>query len=136
MVGRQDQQQGIGAAGGGLQGGDRHGGGGVAAQGFQEDAGGLHADLAQLLSHDEAVILVADQQGRGQLRQALKPLVGLLQQGLIALAGQGPVLLGIAGPGEGPQAGAGAAAEDHRNQGSGGHGCRGVGSGTNGFHST
>ena len=136
MVGRQDQQQGIGAAGGGLQGGDRHGGGGVAAEGFEEDAGRLHANLAQLLGHDEAVILVADQQGGRQLRQALQPQLGLLQQGVIALAGQGPVLLGITGAGEGPEAGAGAAAKDHRNQGGGGHGCRGVCSGTNRPHST
>jgi hypothetical protein len=45
-------------------------------------------------------------------------------------------LLGITGAGEGPEAGAGAAAKDHRNQGGGGHGCRGVCSGTNRSHST
>lgn len=38
---------------------------------------------------------------------------GLLQQGFLATAGQGPVLLGIGGPGEGLEPGAGAAAKDY-----------------------
>ena len=98
MVGGEHQQQGVGAAGGGLQGGHRHGRGGVAAARFEQDRRRLGADLAHLLGHDEAVVLVADQQGRRQMRQPLQPLLGLLQQGGVAVAGQGPVLLGITGP--------------------------------------
>jgi len=40
----------------------------------------------------------------------------LLQQGPVVVAGQGPVLLGIAGAGQGPEPGAGAAAKDDRNK--------------------
>ena len=98
MVGGEHQQQRVIAAGGGLQGGHGYGGGGVTAHGLQQDAGRFDADLAHLLGHDEAVVLVADQQGRRQMRQPLQPLLGLLQQGGVAVAGQGPVLLGIAGP--------------------------------------
>jgi len=38
---------------------------------------------------------------------------GLLQQGLVPLTGEGPVLLGVGGAREGPEARAGAAAQDH-----------------------
>jgi len=61
VVGGEHQQQRIVAAGGNLQGGDGHGGCGIAAHRLQQDAGRLHADLAHLLGHDEAVVLVADQ---------------------------------------------------------------------------
>ena len=46
-----------------------------------------------------------------QIPQALQRLLGLLQQGVLAVAGQGPVLLGIAGPRQGPKPRASAAAE-------------------------
>ena len=74
--------------------------------------------------------------GGGEGWQALQALLGLLQEGVVRAAGQGPVLLGIAGPGEGPEAGAGAAAEDHRDQGSRCHGCRGCVMQTCGGYST
>ena len=121
VVGGQHQQQRVLAMGRGLQGRDRHGRRGVAAHRFQQDPGRLHTDLAHLLGHDEAVLLVADQQRCPQAVQALQPLLGLLQQGLVAIAGQGPVLLGVGGAGQGPQPGARAAAQDHRDQGTGAH---------------
>ena len=49
-----------------------------------------------------------------------EPLLCLLEQGFLTGAGQGPILLGVAGTGEGPEARARSAAEDHRYQG--GHG--------------
>jgi len=50
-----------------------------------------------LLSDDEAVILVADQQRGAQIGEPFEPLLGLLQQGFFAQAGQGPVLAWIGG---------------------------------------
>ena len=98
MVGGEHQQQGVGAAGGGLQGGDCHGRGRVAAARFEQDRRRLRADLAHLLGHDEAVVLVADQQGRRQVGQPAEALLGLLQQGGFAAAGQGPILFRVTSP--------------------------------------
>ena len=122
VVRRQDQQQGVIALGRGLKCRHRHRRGRVAAYRLQQDPRRFYADLAHLLGHDEAVIFIADQQWRCQPLQALQSLLGLLQQGFLAAAGQGPILLRIAGAREGPQPGARAAAEDHRNQGADGHG--------------
>jgi hypothetical protein len=116
VVGRQHQQQWILPLGRGLQGRHRHRWTGVAADGLQQDAGELNADLAHLLGHDEAVVLVADQQRRRKPGQTLQALLGLLQQGFFAIAGQGPVLLGVAGPRQRPKPRACAAAQDHRNK--------------------
>ena len=80
VIRRQHQQQGVLAVGRGLQCGHRHRRGGVAAHRFQQDRIGLHADLPHLFSHDEAVVFIADQQGSCKGVQALKPLLGLLQQ--------------------------------------------------------
>ena len=98
VVGGQHQQQRVGAAGAGLEGRHGHGGSGVTTHRLQQNAGGFHVDLAHLLSHDEAVVFVADQQRGRQGRQPLEALVGLLKQRFITAASQGPVLLGIAGP--------------------------------------
>ena len=62
MVCREHQQQGIIPLGRGLQRCNRHRRGGIAANRLQQDRLGLHADLAQLLGHDEAVVFIADQQ--------------------------------------------------------------------------
>ena len=62
VVCRQHQQQGIFPMGGGLQRCYRHRRSGIAADRLQQDRLGLHADLAQLLGHDEAVVFIADQQ--------------------------------------------------------------------------
>ena len=72
--------------GGGLQRCYRHRRGGIAADRLQQDRLGLHADLAQLLGHDEAVVFIADQQGCAEARQALQALLGLLQQGVFSRA--------------------------------------------------
>ena len=120
MILRQRQQQRVVALGCGLQSRHRHRRRGVAADRLQQDPRQLHADLAHLLGHDEAVALVADQQRRRQAGQPLQPLLRLVQQGLLTVAGQRPVLLGVACPRQGPELRAAAAAEDHRNQGYGG----------------
>jgi hypothetical protein len=54
--------------------------------------------------------------------QAAQALMGLLEQGGVAFSCQGPVLLGIGGAREGPQARAGAAAEQEGDQRWCGHG--------------
>ena len=122
VVGGEHQQQRIVAPGGGLQGGHGYGRGGVAADGFQQDGGGVSADLPHLFGHDEAVVFVADQQGRGQAFEPVEPLLGLLQQGFFASASEGPILLGITRPRERPQPGAGATAEDDGDELALGHG--------------
>ena len=63
VVCRQHKEQGIFPMGGGLQRCYRYRRGGIAANRLQQDRLRLHADLAQLLGHDEAVVFIADQQG-------------------------------------------------------------------------
>ena len=99
VVGSEHQQQRVIARGHGLEGGNGHGRCGVAAHGLQQDRRGIHADLAHLLGHDEAVVFVADQQRRLEICNSLQTLLGLLQQGLFALAREGPVLLRVTRPG-------------------------------------
>jgi hypothetical protein len=82
----------------GLQGRHRYRRCGVAAHGLQQDARRLHADLPHLLGHDEAMVFVADQQRGMQPVDPLQTLNGLLQQGFVRGARQGPVLLGVTGP--------------------------------------
>ena len=62
------------------------------------------------------MVLIADHERRGQAWQPLKTLLGLLQQGVSPCTGQRPVLLRVAGAGEGPKAGARTSAEDHRHK--------------------
>ena len=78
MVGGEHQQQRVLTTGCGLECGDGHGRSRVAPHGLQQDRAGLLADLAHLLGHDEAVVVVADQQGRRQVVESLQPLLGLL----------------------------------------------------------
>jgi len=120
VVGGEHEQQGVSPKAVGMEGRHRDRRSRVAADRLQQDSRRFHTDLAHLLGHDEAVALVADQQRRRQIAEALQPLLRLLQQRVLAFTGQGPILLGVAGPRQGPQAGAGAAAEDDWHQGGAG----------------
>jgi hypothetical protein len=117
MISRQNQKQGIFAPGRSLQGCDSHGRRSVAARGFQKDCGWLNGDLPHLFGNDKAMVFVADQERRGQSWQAMQSKDRLLEQALVAVAGQGPVLLGVGSSGEGPETGACAATENDWNQG-------------------
>ena len=66
MVRRQHQQERVIAVGGGLQCGHGHRWSGVASHRLQQDRVGFNAQLAHLFRHDEAVVLIADQQGSRQ----------------------------------------------------------------------
>ena len=116
MVGGQDQQQGVLSAGGGFQSGYGHCRCGIAAHRFKQNGGRFNADLPQLLGHNETVVFVTDEQGWGQAGKAFQPLLGLLQQGLVVVAGKSPILLWVAGAGQGPESGACASAKDDWNK--------------------
>ena len=85
VIRRQHQQQRVVAVGGGLQRRQRDGRGGVAPHRLQQNRIRFNSDLAHLLSHDEAVAFVADQQWCRQGIQTGEPLVGLLQQRCITV---------------------------------------------------
>ncbi len=89
---------------------------GVAAHRLQQHRGRLGADLAQLVEHQEAVFLVADDQRRAQLEaragQPAQPRRGLLEQA--GAARQHQELLREAGPRQRPQPRARAPGHDHR----------------------
>ncbi|MNO61273.1 hypothetical protein D3C76_519170 [compost metagenome] len=91
VVGGQHQHQLVTAFADQFHGGDGHGRCGIAAEGFHQNALGLQLQVGQLLVDDEAVVLVADHDGR------VHPIEyqageGLLEQGVFA--GQGQELLG------------------------------------------
>ena len=82
----------IGAIGRGMQGRQRHRRRGVAAHRLQQHGGRWQFQFAQLVEHQETVLLVADDERRrdrdvlgGQRRE---PLGGLLEQALVALQHQ------------------------------------------------
>jgi hypothetical protein len=99
VVGGQYKQQGVLAAGGGFQGGYSHRRCGIAAHRFKQNGSRFYADLPQLLGHDETVVFVTDKQGWSQAGKPFQPLLGLLQQGFVVVAGKSPVLLWVAGAG-------------------------------------
>lgn len=111
LVGRHHQQDGVAPFLGGDEGGELHGGGGVAAHGLEHDAVCAFADLAQLLGNDEAVFFVGDDDGAGGFNaETVEPARGDLQQGFGA--GERQELLGVGFAGGRPQAGAGTTGED------------------------
>ena len=115
LVGRRHHQHRIGTAIERLQCRQRQRGRGVAAHRLQQDGTRRLPDLAQLVEHEEAVLLVADDQrgGDGQIvcRQRGQALCGFLEQALVAVA-QHQELLGIACARQRPQPGAAAAGHD------------------------
>ena len=88
----------------------RNGGRGIAADGLEDDRLRRRAELQHLLGHDEAMALVADDDGRREIRQAGDALHRLLQHRL--LADQWQQLLGVQLARERPEPRAGAAGED------------------------
>ena len=121
MVGRQYQQQRVLPPSCGLQccHSDRRRR--VPPHRLQQDGVGFNADLPHLLGHDEAMVLIADQQRCLEAIETLQPLLGLLHQGGITLPAEGPVLLWVTRAGQGPEPRACATAEDHRDQRGAGH---------------
>ena len=99
VVGGQHQQQGVLAARGSFQSGYGHRRCGIAAHRFKQNGCRFNADLPQLLGHDETVVFVTDEEGWGQAGKPFQPLLGLLQQGFVVVAGKSPVLLWVAGAG-------------------------------------
>lgn len=91
LVGRHDEEDGVFAFGGGDEGGKLERGGSVAPDGLEHDAAGDLADLPELLSNDEAVIFIGDDDG-GSYREAsieaIKTACGDLQEGLRARKGE------------------------------------------------
>ena len=102
--------------GGGGQGGQGHGRGGVAGHRFEQGGGQGQADFAQLFSGQEAVVFATDNDRRGQgdavVPELVQALRGLLEQAV--LASQTQKLFGETSARKRPQACAGAAAEDDR----------------------
>ncbi len=82
--------------------------------GSNKMAGGRHAHLAQLLGDQEAVRFVAHDHGRGGVRKAREARRGVLDHG--ALAGERQELLGQQLARQRPEARAGAAGENHRDE--------------------
>ena len=117
VIGGHDHHHRVGILFEQVQGGDGERRCGVASFGFEQDGAGLEADALDLLGHQEAMFLVADEHrgpGMGQLGEAQG---GFLQQG--AVAEQGQQGLGIMLAGQGPQSAACPTGEDH---GMNGHG--------------
>ena len=85
----------------------------VAPGRLQQDGTRGSINLAQLLSHHETVGFVADDDRAGG-PGACQAACGGLQHRLLAHEGQ--QLLGVELAGKGPQAGSGAAGENHGNQ--------------------
>ena len=114
LVSRRHHQDRILPLGGRLQRRQRHGRRGVAAHGLQQQAGWFGLELSQLVEHQESVLFVAHHTGRSDLvaisRQRLKTQVRQLEQRLVALQHQ--ELLGVHGPRQRPQPGAGTAGHD------------------------
>ena len=120
---------GVGRAVGQVQCGQGDGRGGVTARGFQVGSGGGVAYGVQLLSYQEAVIFIGNDDGRrhwlaGAGVQCCRALGGVLQQGVLACERQ--QLLGVSGARQGPQAGARAAAQDDGVEGVWRCGCHGA----------
>ena len=116
LVGGADHEHRVGARFERVQSGQRHRRGGVAAHRFEQGGGRWQLQFTQLVEHQEAVFLVADDAGRGDSnvvgRQRRQPLCGLLEQA--AVAAQHEELLRMLGAREWPQAGAAAAGHDDR----------------------
>jgi hypothetical protein len=115
VVGGQHQRQGVGAALESEHGSDCDRRAGVAPHRLEHDVG-LDAALAQLLGHHEAEIGAGDDDRAGEQRGVGNPRQHLLKGRL--RPDQGDELLGHALARHRPQPGAGAAAHDHRNDGS------------------
>ena len=82
MIGRQDQQLGIGILLQCMQGRDGDGRGRVASLGLQDDGRVFQARQAQLFGGHETVLLVADHQQFIGMPQRLQALDGGLKQAL------------------------------------------------------
>ena len=106
MIGRQHQQQRIVAAGQRRERRQRNGGRGIPSLGLQQNSPG-YAFLLQGRRHIKAVLFIADHQRIGAVRQSRRPIHRIAEQGMPS---QIHKLLGIQSPGEGPEAGAAAAA--------------------------
>jgi hypothetical protein len=116
VVGGQHQQQRVGILN--RKGGERAGGGGVATGRFQDDAARRATRLAKLFGGEEAVLLVADDQRRGEA-QAIdggsNPQGGVLQQA--AVGAQRQELFWVEFARQRPQARSRSAGQQHRNDG-------------------
>ena len=112
VIGGQHQQQRFRIALAENEGGGGGGRRGVAADRLEHDRLGLDRQVAQLLGDQEAMILVADQQRRGEAGRIADPLHRRLQQADIG--DQRHDLLRIGGTRQRPQPRAGAARENHR----------------------
>ena len=120
MVCGKHEQEGVVALGCCLKSSYGYSRSGVAPHRFEQDRSGLHLDLAHLFGHDEAMILIADQQWAPKRFQSVQPFLGLLEEGVVPIPAERPVLLGVTGPRQGPEACSRAAAENDRDQ-RGGH---------------
>ncbi len=105
VVGRQHQQRRV-VQPGGLNGGHRHGRGGIAAHRLEDDGPGRHPDRAQLLGSQKTVVLVADHNRGAHPGIGAQPQHGILKHGV--LAHQVQHLFGVERARKGPEAGTGA----------------------------
>ena len=97
------------------------GGGGVAADGFQQDALGGLVEAAQLLGHHESVFLVADHEDRREPVRHAHTQGRVLQHGVVT--GQRQELLGIVAAAHRPQPASRTAGQ---NDGGDQAGCQGI----------
>ena len=108
MIGGHHQQHRV-ALRGGMQRGEGQRRGRAAARRLEDDCPRLRPDPAQLIGHQKAILLVAQQQRCGIERQALEPPRRFLEQAQLPVQRQ--QLLGVLLARQRPQARAGAAAE-------------------------
>ncbi len=93
--------------------GDSHRGGGVPRDRLEDDCLGLQGCTRQLLAHQEAVVVVADNDRRGE-RGVVDTAQGGAEQRALPIE-EADELLGIHRPRQRPQTRAGAAGQDHGN---------------------
>ena len=113
MVGRHDEEDRPRVALQRREGGDGDGGRGVAPERLEDDGSARDAEGAHLLGDDEAMLLVGDDDRRLEQGLVADPQGRLLQHGL--RSDQGQELLRIGLPRQGPEAGPGAAGQEHGN---------------------
>jgi len=111
VVGRHHPENGGGIVLGGEQGGGEDGGAAIPSHGLEHDARLFDPRLAQLFGGEETVLLITDDERRGEGGTGGAER-GLLEEG--AGGEERPVLFGIALAREGPEPGSRTAGEDHR----------------------
>ncbi len=110
VIRRQHQQQRVTGGGNRLQCCQRQCRCGIAASGLKHNGRAGNVPLAQLLGDHKPVLLIADNQRCGKVRQAGEPLDGIHNQRLVA--GEGLKLFRKAFAGQRPQAAADATGEN------------------------